>query len=45
MFYTSDTLIRLFPMRFWQDAFIAVGLFSLIFAGLLIVLIKPKPKA
>jgi integral membrane protein (TIGR01906 family) len=44
MFYTSDTLIRLFPMRFWQDAFIAVGLFSLIFAGLLIVLIKPKSK-
>jgi integral membrane protein (TIGR01906 family) len=44
MFYTSDTLIRLFPMRFWQDAFIAVGVFSLVFAGLLILLIKPKPK-
>ena len=45
MFYTSDTLIRLFPMRFWQDAFIAVGLFSLIFGGLLILLTKPKRKA
>jgi len=29
-FYTSDTLIRLFPMRFWQDAFIFVGVLSLI---------------
>lgn len=45
MFYTSDTLIRLFPMRFWQDAFIAVGLLSLLCGGLLIVLIKPKRKS
>jgi integral membrane protein (TIGR01906 family) len=45
MFYTSDTLIRLFPMRFWQDAFIAVGLFSLIFGVLLILLAKPKRKS
>ena len=45
MFYTSDTLIRLFPMRFWQDAFIAVGLFSLIFGGLLILFAKPKRKS
>jgi integral membrane protein (TIGR01906 family) len=36
-FYTSDTLIRLFPMRFWQDAFIYVGVLSLIFGVLLIV--------
>jgi integral membrane protein (TIGR01906 family) len=35
-FYTSDTLIRLFPMVFWQDAFIFVGVLSLIFGGLLI---------
>jgi len=35
-FYTSDTLIRLFPMKFWQDAFIFVGVFSLLIAGLLI---------
>lgn len=25
LFLYSDTLIRLFPMRFWQDAFLAVG--------------------
>lgn len=29
MFYYSDTLIRLFPMRFWSDAFVFAGLFSL----------------
>lgn len=28
LFYTSDTLIRLFPMRFWRDAFIFVGVLS-----------------
>lgn len=42
MFYTSDTLIRLFPMRFWQDAFIAVGVLSLILSGLILFLTKPK---
>lgn len=41
-FYTSDTLIRLFPMRFWQDAFIYVGVLSLIFGLLLIAFCKPK---
>jgi integral membrane protein (TIGR01906 family) len=41
-FYTSDTLIRLFPMRFWQDAFIAVGTISLVIGVLLIILCKPK---
>jgi integral membrane protein (TIGR01906 family) len=40
-FYTSDTLIRLFPMRFWQDAFIFVGGLSLIFGILLIVFSRP----
>jgi len=30
LFYSSDTLIRLFPMRFWQDAFIFVGVLSLL---------------
>ncbi len=29
LFYYSDTLIRLFPMRFWRDAFILVGVISL----------------
>jgi integral membrane protein (TIGR01906 family) len=37
LFYTSDTLIRLFPMRFWRDAFIFVGVLSLIIAGLIII--------
>lgn len=27
-FYYSDTLIRLFPERFWRDTFIAVGLLA-----------------
>jgi len=30
LFYFSDTLIRLFPMRFWQDAFILFGVISLV---------------
>jgi integral membrane protein (TIGR01906 family) len=29
VFRFSDTLIRLFPERFWRDAFIAIGLLSL----------------
>jgi integral membrane protein (TIGR01906 family) len=41
-FYTSDTLIRLFPMRFWQDAFIYVGVLSLIFGVLLIVFSRSR---
>lgn len=35
LFYYSDTLIRLFPMRFWQDAFILFGAISLV-GGLLL---------
>ncbi len=35
LFLFSDTLIRLFPLRFWQDVFIALGLFTLLGAGLL----------
>jgi integral membrane protein (TIGR01906 family) len=30
LFRFSDTLIRLFPMQFWQDAFIFVGIFTLV---------------
>ncbi|MEA4907440.1 MAG: TIGR01906 family membrane protein [Chloroflexi bacterium] len=30
LFAYSDSLIRLFPMRFWQDAFILVGAFTLL---------------
>lgn len=29
MFYWSDTLIRLFPERFWRDIFILIGTFSI----------------
>lgn len=35
-FFTSDTLIRLFPMRFWRDAFIFVGILSLVMGALVI---------
>ena len=41
-FRTSDTLIRLFPMRFWQDAFIFVGVISLVIGTALIIFFKPK---
>jgi integral membrane protein (TIGR01906 family) len=30
LFLYSDTLIRLFPIRFWQDAFTFVGVFTLV---------------
>lgn len=30
IFRFSDTLIRLFPQRFWRDTFLAVGIFSLL---------------
>ena len=32
LFNYSDTLIRLFPMRLWQDAFIMMGAITLIIA-------------
>ena len=35
LFLYSDTLIRLFPEKFWQDAFLLVGAFSFL-AGLLL---------
>ncbi len=34
-FYWSDSFIRMFPMRFWQDCFIFVGGGSVLEAGLL----------
>jgi len=36
LFYFSDTLIRLFPMEFWMNLFIALGFFSILFSGILI---------
>jgi len=44
IFNYSDTLIRLFPLRFWQDAFIFVGGFTVLGAGL-IILFSPKLRA
>lgn len=38
LFLYSDTLIRLFPMPFWMDAFILMGALTLLGAGLLILL-------
>lgn len=35
LFKYSDTLIRLFPIRFWQDAFVAVGGISMV-AGIIL---------
>jgi integral membrane protein (TIGR01906 family) len=42
VFRFSDTLIRLFPQRFWRDAFIAIGLLSS--AGGLALAVGFKPK-
>lgn len=44
LFRYSDTLIRLFPIRFWQDAFILVGGLALIGGLLLAFLPRLKVK-
>lgn len=36
LFYYSDTFIRLFPIRFWMDSFIYIGILSLVWAFLFI---------
>ena len=38
VFYQSDTLIRLFPLEFWRDAFILVCVISLLVAGLILLI-------
>ncbi len=43
LFYYSDTLIRLFPIRFWQDAFLAAAVIALGGGLGLAFGIKPKP--
>ncbi len=43
LFYESSTLIRLFPLVFWRDAFALVLIFTLL-AGILLVLITHKRK-
>jgi integral membrane protein (TIGR01906 family) len=40
LFYLSDTLIRLFPMKFWQDLFIFIGSFCIITSLILLYLGK-----
>ena len=42
LFLYSDTLIRLFPMRFWQDVFLLVGLITLSSSLALVACIKTK---
>ncbi len=42
LFFESDTLIRLFPLKFWQDAFILVGLFTVMVGFILIIFFHPK---
>ena len=43
-FFYSDTLIRLFPIRFWQDAFLFAALIALGGGVVLGLGLKPKPK-
>lgn len=38
LFYLSDTLIRLFPIKFWQDLFIYIGSFSILTSSIFIIL-------
>ncbi|NTW44691.1 MAG: TIGR01906 family membrane protein [Anaerolineaceae bacterium] len=44
LFNYSDTLIRLFPMRLWQDAFIMMGVISLIISFVCVSLGKKQRK-
>jgi integral membrane protein (TIGR01906 family) len=45
LFLYSDTLIRLFPMRFWQDVFIALAAFALLGGAALWRFAAPRPQA
>ena len=38
LFYQDDTLIRLFPLPFWRDAFIIVSVLTLLMAGLILII-------
>lgn len=44
LFQFSDTLIRLFPLRFWQDVFIALGSLALLGGGALWYFLRQRPK-
>jgi integral membrane protein (TIGR01906 family) len=41
-FLFTDTLIRLFPMRFWQDAFLFVGILEVVVGLALGFGLRPK---
>jgi integral membrane protein (TIGR01906 family) len=43
LFEYSDTLIRLYPLRFWQDAVLYVGLLAAIAAGFLAFGLRGRP--
>lgn len=42
-FYYTDSLIRLFPIRFWQDAAITVGVLCAAASGLILFLLRRGP--
>ena len=42
LFYPTDTLIRLFPLDLWRDAFLFVGGFTLLVAVLLLIVTRRK---
>jgi integral membrane protein (TIGR01906 family) len=44
LFLYSDTLIRLFPLRFWQDAFLFIGALDLLGGLILGFGLRPKTK-
>jgi integral membrane protein (TIGR01906 family) len=44
MFYWSDTLIRLFPERFWRDIFIYIGVITAGLGLLVVFLARPAPR-
>ena len=44
LFEFSDTLIRLFPIRFWQDAVAYIGGFSILLGLVIGFGLKPKSK-
>jgi integral membrane protein (TIGR01906 family) len=44
IFEYSDTLIRLFPIRFWEDAVAYIGGFSIILGLILGFALKPEPR-
>jgi len=45
LFLFSDTLIRLFPLRFWRDLFIFIGILSLLFSLIIISISNGKKSA